>query len=1026
MKPGDQLGHYRILEPLGAGGMGEVYVAEDLSLERRVALKVLPEAVSGDAERRGRFIREAKAVAALSHPNIVVIHSVEEEGERAFLTMELVDGAPLSHRIAGGPIPLGELFDLAIPLADAVSAAHHRGITHRDLKPDNVMITRDRRVKVLDFGLAKIVRDDEESALAAASTAMHTEEGKILGTVAYMSPEQAQGKGVDARSDIFSLGILLYEMATGRRPFDGDSKISILSSLIKDAPVPATELNRALPRHLGRIIRHCLEKDPERRYQSALDVRNELQSLREEIRSGEVDLPTGEHVLSGPDRVGVTSGATHRSSTGAGRGLLAGVSRPPIDPISTPTLPTGRRPAARVFMLIALLALSAAALWWGLGSSRETEDDAVPLLAASDVRPSVAVLPFDNSSDADELEWLRDGIAEMLVTDLSQAAGLRVLGGERIREILAEMGRGVDALGSLDTVREVASRAGAATVVAGSFVQAGDRLRIAARIVDASTGEVTDGESFDGVGQESVFGSVDGLSRWIRGTLEPTPAASAAPVDRDLTDVTTDSVEAFRFYAEGVKRQDRGQYPEAIEFFEEAVRLDPEFALAYVKLSTTYGNLLQYEQRDRYAERALELADRLSERERYYLEGAYYGSRLETNDRAIDAYERAIELYPDDSASRNNLAIQLGVAHRHEEAARRLEEAIQRGTTFQATWTNLILQYLVLGRLDDAEALALELRENETGSAAAAAGWGDVLIAAGRFDEARTFLQGEAAGIQSFDVGGRAFAVALYLEDWDWLERIIEVRLPVTGQEWLQDALRWRVMAFRGQVRDAIAVAGAFPEVAGDLSGRVRVQAAALSLEMGDAEGALERALAERDGATGLVDEMAALAVAARARAALGRMAAVESLVRDHEALAERGPGPHEQRDHLLLRGQLALAAGRPREAVALLQQAAELLPSEHYRNSPGAVVWHELGRAYLELEDAVRAEELFRRAREDRSSIMYPVQSVRSLYFLGRLLAQRGDEAGARAAYEHFLAYWGEGDIDRDRVAEARAYLQG
>jgi len=247
--------------------MGEVYLAEDLKLERQVALKVLPDEYIAEPERRERFMREAKAIAALSHPNIVVIHSVEEDDDRVFLTMELVQGAPLSHLIAGGPMSLGQLFDTAIPLADAISAAHQKGIAHRDLKPDNVMVTPSGQVKVLDFGLAKLLQGGE-SELAGAATEMVTEEGKILGTVAYMSPEQAQGKVVDARSDIFSLGILLYEMATGRRPFEGDSKISILSSLVRDAPVPAIEVNRSLPRHLGRIIKHCLEKSPDRRYQS--------------------------------------------------------------------------------------------------------------------------------------------------------------------------------------------------------------------------------------------------------------------------------------------------------------------------------------------------------------------------------------------------------------------------------------------------------------------------------------------------------------------------------------------------------------------------------------------------------------------------------------------------------------------------------------------------------------------------------------------------------------------------------------
>jgi serine/threonine protein kinase/TolB-like protein len=553
MEPGTNLGHYRILEPLGKGGMGQVYLAEDTRLDRQVALKILPPELAQDRDRRERFIREAKAVAALNHPNIVVIHSVEEQDGQVFLTMERIEGAPLTHRIAGGAMPLGELFDLAIPLADAISAAHQKGIAHRDLKPDNVMITPGGVVKVLDFGLAKVV-ESEESMLEGAATEMLTEEGKILGTVAYMSPEQAQGKAVDGRSDIFALGILLYEMAAGRRPFEGDSKISVLSSLIKDTPAPVTEINRSLPRHLGRIIRHCLEKDPDRRYQSALDVRNELESLREEIRSGEVDLPSGEvpslsgsvagasmpSGLSGP-HPGTMESAQHStgapvSATSHGSGIGDGIQATGSG--SHPGMPAAPAPASggtgRWIGIAALVALVAVAGWWALGRGEAT-DTAAPNVqpAAADLRQSIAVLPFDNTSGAEDVDWLRDGIAEMLSTDLSQATGLRVVGSERIREVLNELGRDADALESMDSVREVAERTGTTVVIAGSFVQAGDRLRINARLIDAATGEVTAGESVDGAGQDSVFASVDSLSRWIRGTVEPTgEVAPSAAHDR--------------------------------------------------------------------------------------------------------------------------------------------------------------------------------------------------------------------------------------------------------------------------------------------------------------------------------------------------------------------------------------------------------------------------------------------------------------------------------------------------------------
>ena len=284
--------HYRILQPLGSGGMGDVYLAEDSKLGRRVALKVLPLGPSADPERRQRFEREARTIAALNHPNIVTIHAVEQDGDITFLTMELVEGRTLSALLPKSGMPINELLKIAIPLADAVAAAHERSITHRDLKPSNVMLTPDGRVKVLDFGLAKL---NEKTGFGDASVtnlaADLTGEGRIVGTVAYMSPEQAEGKPVDHRTDIFSLGVVLYELATGERPFSGDTNMSTLSAILKDTPRSVSDIRPDLPRDLARIIKRALVKDPEHRYQTAKDLRNDLETFRDELTSGALDSP---------------------------------------------------------------------------------------------------------------------------------------------------------------------------------------------------------------------------------------------------------------------------------------------------------------------------------------------------------------------------------------------------------------------------------------------------------------------------------------------------------------------------------------------------------------------------------------------------------------------------------------------------------------------------------------------------------------------------------------------------------------
>jgi serine/threonine protein kinase len=283
---GKTLGHYKVLEKLGRGGMGEVYVAEDTKLGRKVALKTLPSHLADSDELRQRFEREAKAIAALNHPNIVTIHSVEEAEGVHFITMELIGGKTLTELIPGQGFALNKFLDLTIPLTDAVAAAHDQGITHRDLKPDNIMVSDEGRVKILDFGLAKLKPEVFPSSSDSSNlpTEHMTQEGRIMGTVAYMSPEQAEGKTVDHRSDIFSLGTVLYVMATGEKPFKGDSPGTILSSILRDTPTTITGLNPELPRELSRLVKRCLVKDPEHRYQSSKDLRNELEESRSSSR----------------------------------------------------------------------------------------------------------------------------------------------------------------------------------------------------------------------------------------------------------------------------------------------------------------------------------------------------------------------------------------------------------------------------------------------------------------------------------------------------------------------------------------------------------------------------------------------------------------------------------------------------------------------------------------------------------------------------------------------------------------------
>ena len=437
LQPGARLGAYEIRAQIGEGGMGEVYRAHDSRLRRDVALKILPPEAA-DAERRQRFAREAQAVAALNHPGIVTIHSVEQapsagSGQATihFLTMELVDGQTLDALIPTGGLPIDRLLALAIPLADAVGAAHGQGIVHRDLKPGNVMVTRDGRVKVMDFGLAKLSRratlQDVKDASVTTIAGRLTEDGRIFGTVAHMSPEQAEGRDVDHRSDVFSLGILLFELATGRRPFKGDSQVALLASIVKDTPPPVTDLKPGLPAGFARLVKKCLRKDPARRYQSVLDVRNDLEEIKEDLGSQQAAAPQSSHRHRWLLPVVATAGA--------------------------------------------MIAISAVVYF--VADDRHLFRAAPPL-----DKSKFAIMPFHNETNDSSLDPIGLQIRDQII------AGLDGLGG-----VITT--RTDDSSIKVDAVRRIAEGAGVGRVVGGTYYLNGDNIRVTVNARDVDTDKPT-------------------------------------------------------------------------------------------------------------------------------------------------------------------------------------------------------------------------------------------------------------------------------------------------------------------------------------------------------------------------------------------------------------------------------------------------------------------------------------------------------------------------------------------------------
>ncbi|HEV8375690.1 MAG TPA: protein kinase, partial [Candidatus Polarisedimenticolia bacterium] len=658
LSPGQTLSHYRLVGEIGRGGMGVVYEAVDTSLDRRVALKILPAEATSEPERLERFRREAKAVAALNHPNIVTIYSVEEAEGIHFLTMELVAGKTLHELTPEGGLPLERIFQIAIPLAEALSVAHERGIVHRDLKPSNIVVSEDGRVKVLDFGLAKLMASAAEvpgGSLPPTRT-LGTVEGKILGTVPYMSPEQVSGKAVDHRSDIFSLGIILYEMALGKRPFSGESSAELASSILRDLPTSVTELRSDLPSHLGWVIRRCLEKDPRRRYQSALDISNELADLKSGLSSESpafrsptsapgISSPAGgiaSSAQSGAARSAAGSGALQPVSSGPGQGAISGGRE-------TFASAAGKAPVPVRYLVFAGFLAVAGMIFTAVYLRRDEKipsppapgevpasGPGVPVPAAAK-GPSIAILPFVNMSSDPDNEYFSDGMTEELINALAKVQGLKV---PARTTVFALKGKSLG-------IEEIGKKLGVGTVLEGSVRKAGDRLRINVQLVGTSDGSALWSEEYDREFKD-VFAIQDEISRKIVESLK----VKLTPTEQHAIErVPTRDAKAYDFYLRGRRNFYRGgakNNKSAEEMFWRAVHLDSKYALAYAGLADVASFKYMYSE-----------------------------STPEVLEAANGASKKALELAPDLAESHASRGLALSLSKDYSAAAREFETAIR-------------------------------------------------------------------------------------------------------------------------------------------------------------------------------------------------------------------------------------------------------------------------------------------------------------------------------------------------------------
>ncbi|HEX6063757.1 MAG TPA: FlgO family outer membrane protein, partial [Longimicrobiales bacterium] len=612
------------------------------------------------------FVREARAASALEHPNIAVIHDIGEVDGVSFIAMELVRGDKLSAAIATGTFAANasRALQIATEIAEGLARAHSQGIVHCDLKPANVMLTEDGHAKVIDFGLAKLLLplSGSDNTLTAAAT----DPGIVLGTVYYMSPEQARGSIIDHRTDIFAFGVLLYEMFSGAVPFRGHSSIETIHAILHAPPPPLRpqSLPSATADDIQRIVDKCLAKDPDDRYQGMKDLIVDLKAARRRLETA-----------------------------------------PMAAAMPLPQPAVAKRSTS---MLIGVAALAVVA---AIGSWIWTTQYRAPVAEATGTRASVAVLHFENNTGNAQMDWLRTGLADMLVTDLSQSTEVEVLSTDRLVQILRDLGKLDQRTIDSETVQEVARRGHVRHVLLGSYVKAGETIRINVRLQEAATGRIISTERIDAPNEASLFPTMDDLTRRVKtrfisssgrvlgGLLSP-PGVTApgGGLDRDLKDVTTSSMEAYRHYAAGIEQHQRARYMDAMPHFQRAVEIDPRFALAYVKMAVAAGNTGRAAERTQYARRAIDLIEHLTPRERYYIEGYYYSTDMYKSADAIAAYQKVVELYPDHSASRNNLAVMLSRLDQNERAAEQYNILRERGFEFPGTAGNLAGVYIALNK----------------------------------------------------------------------------------------------------------------------------------------------------------------------------------------------------------------------------------------------------------------------------------------------------------------------------------------